>query len=485
MRSKRSNLILKGISLAEKIGIPLVSFQSGYLRDEHNNYTREKLVNLLTKEVKSLLQYITTDVQLVIEPEPGMFIETIDDANDLISRVNDTRFGLHLDIGHVFCTENNYIKAIREYGKKTLYVHMADIREGFNLKYKPCKISEACKILAAENSVKHPTLFDIEDSGNFIFITKESKFILIHKNEPLLQELEQYTQNAVLIDEQYISNKKTKELDLEILAYLDSLSGISHDRALRAYNAVATLRLGNAHVQPFINEVVCNTLRGKVHYHDLFGNGSINYQAVMSALIDSGYDGYCTVELYNHSPLWRSVAPQSIKYILASMISHFGWNSDDVGYIDHTKVVAPYIRVADAQLGPNGTLSILYDFRLCQPNTTALPPTSLHSLEHCLLAILPDLLPGFLMVGPMGCRTGMYIVTAMPLHKHYVKNQLYKALQKICNLKSVPYQSEKTCGMADDHNLFAAQAIANEILNSLLFQKLKGVSKKHHAKEVA
>ncbi len=423
-------------------------------------------------------------MQLVIEPEPGMFIETIADANDLIARVNDTRFGLHLDIGHVFCTEKDYIKAIREHGKKTLYVHMADIREGFNLKYTTCKISEASKILAFKNSVQYPTLFDVEDSGTFLFITEKSKFILKNKNALFLKGLEQYIQNIVLIDAQYISNKKTKELDLEILAYLDSLSGISYERALRAYNAVATLRLGNTHIQPIINEVVCNTLRGKVHYHDLFGNGAINYPDVMPALIDSGYDGYCTVELYNHSPLWRTVAPQSIKYILASMTSHFGWNAGDFGHIDHTKVLAPYIRVADAQFSPNGTLSILYDFRLCQPNTLALPSARLHSLEHFLLAILPGLLPGFLMVGPMGCRTGMYIVTAMPLNKNYFKSQLCKALQKICNLKSVPYQSEKTCGMADDLNLFAAQAIANKILNSLPFRKLKGVSNTINAEEV-
>ncbi|TLY46969.1 MAG: S-ribosylhomocysteine lyase [Gammaproteobacteria bacterium] len=152
------------------------------------------------------------------------------------------------------------------------------------------------------------------------------------------------------------------------------------------------------------------------------------------------------------------------------MTWHFGWNPKYFGHIDHTKVVAPYIRVADANLCPNGTLSILYDFRLCQPNTSSLSSTILHSLEHCLLAILPDLLPGFLMVGPMGCRTGMYIVTSIPLHKNYVQEQLCKALQAIGDLKSVPYQSEKTCGMACDHNLVSVQETVHQLLNSSFFQ---------------
>ena len=42
MRSKRSNLILKGISLAEKIGIPLVSFQSGYIRSAYRTIIQEE-----------------------------------------------------------------------------------------------------------------------------------------------------------------------------------------------------------------------------------------------------------------------------------------------------------------------------------------------------------------------------------------------------------------------------------------------------------
>lgn len=468
-RSKRSELILKGIFLAEKIGVPLVSFQSGYARDEHFGCTREILVDLVVEEIKNLLKSITDNVKLVIEPEPGMFIETIDEANYLIKQVNDDRFGLHLDIGHVFCTEKDYINAIRKFGKETLYIHMADIREGFNLKFKTCKASEIQRILNNTESIA-PTLFDIEDRDIFIFVTENTNYILQDSNQLLSKEFKPYIHSVIIIDKDYLLMKKTRELDLEIRAYLDSLSGTSYERTLKAYNAVATLRLGNKAVQPLINAVVCNTLRGKVHYHDLFGNGAIDYARVMSALIDSGYDSYCTIELYNHAPLWKTIAPRSIKYILAAMTWHFGWSPNDFGHIDHTKVVAPYIRVADAKLCPNGTLSILYDFRLCQPNTTPLSSTVLHSLEHCLLAVLPDFLSGFLMVGPMGCRTGMYIVTSIPLHKNYVKKQLYRALQAIVNLETVPYQNEKTCGMACDHNLLSAQAIANQLLNSSFLQ---------------
>ena len=76
-------------------------------------------------------------------------------------------------------------------------------------------------------------------------------------------------------------------LNLELFAYLDSVSGVSYERALRAYKAVAVLRLRLNKDQPWIRQVVCNTLRGKVHYHDLFGHGAIDYPAVLSAIIAS------------------------------------------------------------------------------------------------------------------------------------------------------------------------------------------------------
>lgn len=61
---------MKGIFLAEKIDVPLVSFQSGYVRDEHIDCTREMLINLLANEIKNLLKSITDKIKLVIEPEP-------------------------------------------------------------------------------------------------------------------------------------------------------------------------------------------------------------------------------------------------------------------------------------------------------------------------------------------------------------------------------------------------------------------------------
>ena len=458
-RARRAALIGQGIALAEKIGVPLVSFQSGYLRDEHSAMSRRDVLQTLSTEITVLLTQIRGAVNLVIEPEPGMFIETIADARELISQVNDARFGLHMDIGHVFCSEEDYLETIRTSARDAKYVHIADIREGFNLKYLVASIPDLDKLLEPETAGETAVLYDIDDSGLYLFIHGRKR-IFIAEDTLKTAVRRPYGVETLVIDTSYLSRTEPADLKHEILAYLDSVSGIDYDRVLRAYNAIACLRLGAPDQPPVITETVCNTVKGKVHYHDLFGSGKIDYARTISVLITAGYTGYCTVELYNHASLWRDIAPRSAKFILSRILGHFGWDASSFGHIDHRNVVTPYIRAADAQMGPEGGIAILYDLRLRQPNTEVIPADTLHTLEHCFLWILPGLVPGFLGVGPMGCQTGLYLTTAYPLERGFMKDAIIAALNRILELDEVPYQSEALCGMAKNHDLPGAKSIA-------------------------
>ena len=49
--------------------------------------------------------------------------------------------------------------------------------------------------------------------------------------------------------------------------------------------------------------------------------------------------------------------------------------------LDHTKVVAPYIRLVGVYSGDNGDKIYKYDIRFCQPNKEHLEMPNLHSLE--------------------------------------------------------------------------------------------------------
>ncbi len=471
-KTSKSQLVCEkcglGIALAEKIGIPLVSFQSGYLREEHSGLSRSEVLQTLTTETKRLLANIHGPVSLVIEPEPGMFIETIADARELICMVNDSRFGLHMDIGHVFCSEANYLETILTSAHDAKYVHIADIREGFNLNYVISPISDMEALLDPAVVSDTAILYDIDDTGVYLLVHGPRR-ILIGSESTLIANVGQYNGvETLVINKSYLNENESVDLKHEILAYLDSISGIDYQRVLRAYSAVASLRLGNSHRSPVITATVCNTVRGKVHYHDLFGNGNIDYAKTISALMMAGYSGYCTVELYNHASLWREIAPRSAKFILSRVVGHFGWDPSNFGHIDHRKVVAPYVRVADALLGPEGSVAVLYDLRLSQPNTEALPTDALHTLEHCFLRILPDLVPGFLSVGPMGCQTGFYLTTAYPLERGFMTEAIITALNQILELDKVPYQTDALCGMANNHDLLGAKSIADSVATVMM-----------------
>lgn len=463
-RSRRSTLIKKGVKLAEDIGIPIVSFQSGYIRDEHAGLSRSSILQTLTIEIKNILAIIQGEVELLIEPEPGMFIETMAEAVELTGLVNDARFGIHMDVGHIFCTEDDYIETIRVFANKVKYIHMADIRKGFNLNYQMILFEDVVKVAKRTQPISTATLYDIDNTGLYLFVDGFRQVFVGPEHEVKTAVIRYNTVEELIIEKDYLNDNETEALKHEISAYIDSIYGFEYDKVLRAYDAVSCLRLGNSFQAPIVTETVCNTIRGKVHYHDLFGNGEIDYKKVISALISSGYNGYCTVELYNHAPLWRDIAPSSAKFILSHIMADFGWDPSSFGHIDHRKVIAPYVRVADAQMGPEGDVAVLYDLRLCQPNTAALPADVLHTLEHCFLLILPSLLPGFLGVAPMGCQTGLYLTTAYPIDSGFVTEVINSAFKRILELESVPYGNEIFCGMAINHDLPGAKAIADSMV---------------------
>ena len=71
-------------------------------------------------------------VRLGFEPEPGMFIERLDDFEALDRRLgHPAALGLTLDIGHIVCLEPMSVTECVRRGAETLaHVHIEDMRRG-------------------------------------------------------------------------------------------------------------------------------------------------------------------------------------------------------------------------------------------------------------------------------------------------------------------------------------------------------------------
>jgi S-ribosylhomocysteine lyase len=134
--------------------------------------------------------------------------------------------------------------------------------------------------------------------------------------------------------------------------------------------------------------------------------------------------------------------------------------------LDHTKVRAPYVRLAASYQGERGDTIHKYDLRFVQPNQAEIPTAALHTIEHLLAGYLRDYLPVTIVdASPMGCRTGFYLTVLGQPEEDQVASALTQALTAITQHDGpIPGCSELECGNYRDHSLPGAQAWAERIL---------------------
>ena len=108
--------------------------------------------------------------------------------------------------------------------------------------------------------------------------------------------------------------------------------------------------------------------------------------------------------------------------------------------LDHTRVAAPFVRIADRKRLPGGDELIKYDVRFCQPNREHLEMKAVHSIEHLTAELMRNHTDRLIDWSPMGCQTGFLEATA------------------------VPAANEVQCGWGANHSLEAAQEAVRAFL---------------------
>lgn len=135
--------------------------------------------------------------------------------------------------------------------------------------------------------------------------------------------------------------------------------------------------------------------------------------------------------------------------------------------LDHTRVRAPYVRLAGRYRGPQGDLIEKFDLRLVQPNRAEIPTAALHTIEHLFAGYLRDELGERVVdASPMGCRTGFYLTVIGELSEEEARRAFEGALAKVSTHQGeIPGCSELECGNYRDHSLPGARAWASRILD--------------------
>lgn len=133
--------------------------------------------------------------------------------------------------------------------------------------------------------------------------------------------------------------------------------------------------------------------------------------------------------------------------------------------LDHTKVKAPYVRMAGMEQHQGAKLQ-KYDLRFLQPNEDAMPTSAVHTLEHLLATYMRDELEGVIDISPMGCRTGFYMIIWNEHEPKEIAKALTTVLEKVIETEVIPAVSALECGNYRDHSLFSAKEYAKQVLKA-------------------
>jgi sugar phosphate isomerase/epimerase len=128
-RLPRHDFLVDCVLIAARLGVKCVSFWSGTPTDDA---PAPELMARLVEECQQLCRVAEEhNVRLAFEPEPGMFIDTMDKFAELYERVNHPAFGLTVDVGHLVCNGELPVSEHLVRWKDVLWnVHIEDMRRG-------------------------------------------------------------------------------------------------------------------------------------------------------------------------------------------------------------------------------------------------------------------------------------------------------------------------------------------------------------------
>lgn len=318
-RKRRIDLIRRGIHVARQVGAPFVTFGSGFIREEHLLHPEVNPHELLVDSIHQCLRALREEdeITLLIEPEPGMYIETVEQAIRLVNDVNSPHFRLHIDLCHMYCSEKDFIAELARVAPYTRYLHVSDARQGYNL-----------KILAWSPDLK----LDMDFANYLIYFPDTAEYLLVDREHPIYfyDEFKPDVARQKQIDEilsranvtgtlRYVDYSTlyagASPFDDEIFTYLISVPRLSFDVLERARPIVLYLRMPIHDGKPLVDKMVANTLTGIVHFHEIPGEGTFDFGAAFRTLSENGYSGYASVELYHHVESWEKALNDSYRHL--------------------------------------------------------------------------------------------------------------------------------------------------------------------------
>lgn len=125
-RQVRIDHTRRALSLCAELGAPHITTEPG--GPLATGQSRQEAIDLFVEVLKPLAEHADSEgVLLLIEPEPGLLLETTDQYLEVAERVDAPSLGLNFDVGHAFCVNEDLPRAIAKLAPQIRHYHFEDI----------------------------------------------------------------------------------------------------------------------------------------------------------------------------------------------------------------------------------------------------------------------------------------------------------------------------------------------------------------------
>jgi sugar phosphate isomerase/epimerase len=125
-RQVRIDHTRRALSLCAELGAPHITTEPG--GPLLPGQSRREAIDLFVEVLKPLAQHaFDKGVLLLIEPEPGLLLETTDQYLEVAERLAAPSIGLNFDVGHAYCVAEDLPRSIAKLAPHIRHYHLEDI----------------------------------------------------------------------------------------------------------------------------------------------------------------------------------------------------------------------------------------------------------------------------------------------------------------------------------------------------------------------
>lgn len=116
----------RALTLAKELGATCITTEPGGPVPEGEPHFR--YLKIFVEMLKPVAEHAEKEgVQLLVEPEPGLLIETAEQFEEFMQQIDSPAIGLNFDIGHFYCVGDDPAATVPRLAKYIRHFHLEDI----------------------------------------------------------------------------------------------------------------------------------------------------------------------------------------------------------------------------------------------------------------------------------------------------------------------------------------------------------------------